>query len=284
MTLFKHIVNEALLTEIAQSRESDIKKAINNVLRVRMSYNDKKGGKGKNERYILPVAFGLTKSGKKAVRAYQTAGSSKRGLTNPPNNRDIPKWKLFLVDNIYSWSNGKKSFRDYKDALINLGLNTHGDKSMTTLFAITPFADDDVQVAKTSNPITPEPIRKVDVEPTQKTQDPETTDTERFIPAGKSRSSSVDINKPSNYITDKMTAKNTEPITKSQITQPGDVGTEDNTDTSVNNNDLIPAKTEPITKDEINGTETKDDVTKSFNDMMDRMDRVYKDEDETEED
>ena len=86
MSIFKEIVNESLLTEISQDRDADVKKAINNVLRVRISYNDKKGGKGKNERYILPVAFGLTKSGKKAIRAYQTAGSSKRGLTNPPNN------------------------------------------------------------------------------------------------------------------------------------------------------------------------------------------------------
>ena len=172
MALFGNIVKESLLNEIKANRDDDIKKAINNVLRVRISYNDKKGGKGKNERYILPVAFGLTKSGKKAVRAYQTAGSSKRGLTNPPNPRKIPKWKLFLVDNIYSWANGTKSFKDYRDALINLGLNTHGDKGMTKLFAITPFADDDVQVATETNPITQGPLSKTDVAPTQKSQVP----------------------------------------------------------------------------------------------------------------
>ena len=110
MGLFQDIVNEAYN---GSSMEERIKDAVNKVLRVRMTYNDKQGGKGKNERFILPVAFGLTQSGKKAIRAYQTAGSSKRGLTNPPNNREIPKWKMFLMDNIVSWDNGKKSFKIY---------------------------------------------------------------------------------------------------------------------------------------------------------------------------
>ena len=277
MVLFKDIVSEALLAEATQGMEDRIKTAINNVLRVRMSYNDRKGGKGKQERYILPVAFGLTKKGKKAVRAYQTAGSSKRGLTNPPNRREIPKWKLFLLDNIYAWSNGQKSFKEYKDALINLGLNTHGDKSMTTLFAITPFADDDVQVAKTTNPITPEPISKMDVTPSQKSQQPQTADPLKFTSAEKSRAGSVDNVEPNNYIDNKITAKNTEPVSKSQITQTAPEQPERNTE-------MEPAKTEPVSKSDINGVESKEEITKSFNDMMNRMDNVYKDEDEKEED
>ena len=275
MASFKEIVNESLLNEIAQNREDDIKKAINNVLRVRIGYNDKKGGKGKNERYILPVAFGLTKSGKKAIRAYQTAGSSKRGLTNPPNNRKIPKWKLFLMDNIYSWSNGTKSFKDYRDALINLGLNTHGDKGMTTIFAITPFADDDVQVAKDTNPITPQPLAKTDITPTTKSQNPQTTDTEKFEPASVSRQTPVDNRPEKTYIEKGITAPETKPIEKTDITnEPApETGNEENPE-------KLTATTTPIDKADIAGGESKEDIKAKFDDMMNRMNNVNKDEDE----
>ena len=275
MALFKDIVNESLLTEITQDRYGDIKKAINNVLRVRMGYNDKKGGKGKNERYILPVAFGLTKSGKPAVRAYQTAGSSKRGLTTPPNNRKIPKWKLFLVDNIYSWSNGSKSFKDYKDTLINLGLNTHGDKSMTTLFAITPFADDNVQVAKNTSPITPEPVTKLDVTPSTASQNPQTTDTEKFEPASISRQMPID-NRPEQIYNEKsITAPETKPVAKNSIVnEPSPAGEKESGE------NLLAPDTAPIDKNYVNGIESKDDVKAKFDDMMNRMNNLNKDEDE----
>ena len=159
MELFEEIVNESmLLNELRTNRDDDIKKAINNVLRVRISYDDGKDkvisrAKGKRERYILPVAYGITKNGKRAIRAYQTAGSTKRG---------VPKWKLFLLDNIYNWSNGKKSFKEYGDTLIRLGLNTKGDKHMTTLYAITPIGGGGTPVAKSSKPIDTEPITKID--------------------------------------------------------------------------------------------------------------------------
>jgi hypothetical protein len=272
-------IGKSQLNEINQGRYADIKKAINKVLRVRISYNDKQGGKGKNERYILPVAFGLTKSGKPAVRAYQTAGSSKRGLTNPPNPRPIPKWKLFLVDNIYSWSNGSKSFKDYKDALIKLGLNTHGDKGMTKLFAITPFADDDVQVAKdtSTNPMTAQPLTKSDVEPTRATQSPKTTEPEKFEPAGNSRKQSVDINPKPNYTKDRLEAPETAPITKPEV------GPKQPEITGKDEVDKMEADgTTPISKDDISGAESKEEVTSKFNDMMNRMDNLYKDEEDEE--
>ncbi len=273
MSIFKEIVNESLLTEISQDRDADVKKAINNVLRVRISYNDKKGGKGKNERYILPVAFGLTKSGKKAIRAYQTAGSSKRGLTNPPNNRKYPKWKLFLMDNIYSWSNGKKSFKEYKNALISMGLNTHGDKGMTTLFAITPFADDDVQVAKDSNPIKTTPVKKNDVTPTSDSQNKETTDKKDFEPAKLSRTN-VDNRSTTNYFTNKVEAPETAPITKTQIS-----GQEETPVQNIQQPKLDAPETKPIEKQDINNAEDeKEKIKTDFNDMMNRMNNLYNDE------
>lgn len=274
MSLFKDIVNESLIMEIRQDREDDIKKAINNVLRVRISYNDKKGGKGKNERYILPVAFGLTKSGKKAIRAYQTAGSSKRGLTTPPNNRKYPKWKLFLMDNIYSWSNGKKSFKEYKDALIRQGLNTHGDKGMTTIFAITPFADDNVQVSKETDSIKTTPVTKNDVAPTTLSQNPKTTDKNEFEPAKTSRKE-VDNTQNKPYIDNKIEAPETKPITKTQIS-----GTKTQNQGSENPENKIDSfETKPIEKQDVNNAQIdKEKVSDEFKDMMDRMNNLYNDE------
>lgn len=162
MASFKEIVEGLpLLTELRSNRDEDIKKAINNVLRVRIAYDDGKDrvisrAKGKKERYILPVAYGLTKNGKRAIRAYQTAGSTKRG---------VPKWKFFLLDNIYQWNNGRKNFRKYADTLIRLGLNTTGDMHMPTLFAITPIGGMNVPVSKDSGEITAEPLSKNDIDP-----------------------------------------------------------------------------------------------------------------------
>lgn len=282
MSLFKEIVNESLLLELRQGREGDIKDAINNVLRVRMVYDDKKGGKGKNERFILPVAFGLTKSGKKAIRAYETMGSSKRGLTNPPNRRKYPKWKLFLYDNIISWSNGKRSFKDYKDALIRMGLNTQGDKSMTTLYAITPFANDDVQVAKDTMPIDAKPVTKTDVTPTAASQNPKTTEKDNFEPASVSRNKEVDNSSNNSYFKNKVEAPETMPVTKGQVGTPENEPKQgQDTVEKMNAND-----TAPITKSDIEtpGENEMEKVKNNFNDMMNRMDNLNKDNEEENED
>ena len=283
MGLFEEIVNESvLLNELRSNRDDDIKKAINKVLRVRISYDDGKDkvisrAKGKKERYILPVAYGLTKNGKRAVRAYQTAGSTKRG---------VPKWKLFLLDNIYSWSNGKKTFKEYGDALIRLGLNTKGDKHMTTLFAITPIGNNgDIPVADNSNPIKSEPITKNDVAPTMNVQKPETTKIDNnFVPSQNKQNSSIDITKNNNYFKNKVEAPETEPVTKTDV-QNNDI---QNNDIEVDNITKSPQvnkpTTEPVTKTDIEnqGAPMDNKLTNSFNDMMNRMDNLYNDDENNE--
>jgi hypothetical protein len=274
-------INKPILNEI---RDDDrIKDAINRVLRVRITYNDKKphvisNRRGYKTRYILPVAYGKTKSGKRAVRAFQTSGSTKRG---------VPKWKLFLLDNIITWNNGKTSFKQYKDELIKLGLNTSGDKGMTTLYAITPFANNDVQVSQYNNDITPEPITKDDVVPTTASQNPRTNVPKKEPAIFSRQSHSIDNNYNSDY---NIEEPKTQPITKTNI------GIEQNleTPTVVNNqpgvtSDIKPATTEPITKDDIEnngeGEGNNDidlrnsDFVKKFNDLNDRMNNLYKNED-----
>ena len=277
MSLFKEIVNESeLLTEINAQNDSRIKDAINKVLRVRIVYNDNKDyiepkRGGKKTRYILPVAYGLTHSGKKAVRAYQTAGSTKRGA---------PKWKLFLLDNIISWTNGSRSFKKYGDSLIRLGLNTNGDKHMTTLYAITPIGGGgSVPIAKSSEPIDSEPITKIDVEPTTKiVQNPNIVkQTKDFVPTIKN-TTSIDNKQKNNYVVNKSNTPETEPIKKVDIVP----------DTNIDNNTIEPnqmAQTKPITKNDIDstsGANINNKLSNSFNDLMNRMDNINKEDEEEE--
>lgn len=261
-----------LLNEISLNRDSDIKDAINKVLRVRITYNDRKphvisNKRGYKERFILPVAYGLTKSGKRAIRAYQSSGSSKRG---------VPKWKLFLLDNIISWNNGKTSFKKYAQQLINMGLNTSGDKGMTTLFAITPIANGNIQVAKDSNPITAEPVVKNDVQPTTASQLPTQQQKPNFskdksVPAQTKRTTFIDNNKNNSYFQNKVEAPPTQPVQKTDIVQ--------EPKTNEPNDMLNAPETIPVTKSDIENNGKKvDDVKKEFNNMISRMDNLYNNE------
>lgn len=274
-----------ILNEIAVVKDDRIKQAIRDVRRVRIYYDDHSDviskTKGYAMRYILPVAYGLLKNGKKAVRAYQTAGSTKRG---------VPKWKLFLVDNIIDWQNSTRSFKKYKQALIDLGLNVNGDKQMTTLYAITPFANPDVQVSKYSHEIDPEPIAKTDVTPTTSTQTINKS-TDKNIPNGNIiNPHSIDNVNNLDYNKD-IESPETLPITKNTISKPqnGEVNN-DNVEISNSVNNTEPVTTEPITKTDIeNDTESEisldndidlrnSDFIKKYNDLNNRMNNLYNNE------
>ena len=274
--MFKEIVNESLfLTELNARNDENIKNAINNVLRVKITYDDRKdktisNSKGKKTRYILPVAYGLTKNGKRAIRAYQTAGSTKRG---------VPKWKLFLLDNIISWTNGNKSFKKYGDSLIKLGLNTNGDKHMTTLYAITPIGGGGTPVAKSSNPIDTEPITKIDISPkTNIVQTPTIINKTKDFEIPKINNT-VDNLPQKPYVNNKVNIPDMEPVKKDEINP-------ENNNAGPNSPNLT-TKTEPISKDDVNSETEKDisinsdnKLTNSFNDLMKRMNVLNNDEEE----
>lgn len=274
-----------ILNEIAVVKDDRIKQAIRDVRRVRIYYDDHSDviskTKGYAMRYILPVAYGLLKNGKKAVRAYQTAGSTKRG---------VPKWKLFLVDNIIDWQNSTRSFKKYKQALIDLGLNVNGDKQMTTLYAITPFANPDVQISKYSHEIDPEPIAKTDVTPTTSTQTINKS-TDKNIPNGNIiNPHSIDNVNNLDYNKD-IESPETLPIIKNTISNPQN-GEVNNDDVEIANsiNNTEPVTTEPITKTDIeNDTESEisldndidlrnSDFIKKYNDLNNRMNNLYNNE------
>lgn len=277
--------NKNLLNEITVVRDDKIKQAINDVRRVRIYYDDHKDviskTKGYAIRYILPVAYGLLKNGKKAVRAYQTAGSTKRG---------VPKWKLFLVDNIVDWQNSTRSFKKYKQALIDLGLNVNGDKHMTTLYAITPLANPNVQVSKYSHDIDPEPIVKTDVVPTTSIQTT-TTPSDKNIPIKTILNThSIDNVSDLDYNSD-IEAPETKPITKTNVSNNQNI---DNTGKSIEQpeitNNVEPVTTEPISKNDVNNEPEQEanndidlrdsDFVKKFNDLNNRMNNLYNNEED----
>lgn len=279
MNLFEEIVKESgLLTEISHSREGDVLDAVKNMKRMRISYDDKKGGKGKKERFIFPVAYGLTKRGNRAIRAFQTAGSTKRGW---------PKWKLFLLDNIYAMSKERRSFKEYGQKLIDKGFNINGDKGMTTLFAISPLAKSAVQVAKNTDTKYDGPSIKNDITPSTKSQEPSDVPTNRFEP-NKKETGNVDTSNVNNYIATRdnnVSVADNKPLTKNDVVtdkpkqtdiqMPNGDNTVDNNPSNTNDGELKAGQNKP---------ETKDDVRAKFNDMMNRMDNVNNDNTEDEND
>lgn len=281
MDLFEEIVNESmLLTELNKSRESDVIQAINKMLRVRISYSDKKGGKGKKERFIYPVAYGLTKRGNPAIRAFQTAGSTKRG---------VPKWKLFLFDNIFAWSNGKRSFKEHADKLVSLGFNKNGDKGLTKIFAISPLANGDIQVADDNDISTA--TTKDDINPTSDLQNPNLNKSDKYISAQQQRAKTLDIEKPSQYNSIKnIEAPSTKAFTKNDVVtqnEPEQQQQQQQQQTNVDTmNHLDAQETKPITKtDIIEPSETENDktdneLTRKFNDLTDRMNNLYNNEED----
>lgn len=95
--LFQDIILEetnkhTLLTESVS--EDSVKAAINGKYNVNILYRDYENAPP-SKRYIQVYQYGLTKSGNKAIRAYQIFGASK---TNTPNS-----WKIFRLDRIEGW-------------------------------------------------------------------------------------------------------------------------------------------------------------------------------------
>lgn len=260
--------NRRLLLELTTQREGDIKKAINKCLRVRMYYDDKKGGKGKRERYILPVVYGRTKNGKLAIRAFQTAGSTKRG---------VPKYKLFLLNKIYSWSNGKKTFFNYESELLKNGLNEYGDMAFSEIYAITPFAKGFTQLSNQDEPIDSEPVTKNEIPPEIKPsgeKQGKKPGTQRMRSKPKQQKT-VDIEQPKNYTVNKMNAPKTEPVSKSEIDQTNN-GDETGAEKSAEVQPQEPEIQQTINKDNI--------LTRSYNDLMKRMDNLHKDDEDNNDD
>lgn len=257
------------------SKEEKIQFAIENCRRIRITYDDKKGGKGKNIRYILPLVYGITKNGKKAIRAFQTYGSTKRG---------VPKYKLFLLNNIGQIEIGKIKYYGYEQELLNTGFNSSGDKGFSDIYSITPLARNfnGANLANQNQPIDSNPIKKSDIDKGEK--EPKETKPTAKQPTQtiNTQTKTVDNLSKKSYFNDKVEAPDTEPVSKSEI----EYGEKVQQPTQMNQSPVeYSDETEPVEKNDVEPQINTDNVlSKSYKDMMNRMDNLYKDEDEEDED
>lgn len=305
MSLFEEIIVESDLLTESVSVDS-ISNAINGLHPAWITYDDKKGGGGKARRLIYPVAYGLTKAGNPVVRAFQPQGSSKRGLTTPPNNREYPKWKFFRVDRIKFWRTVNSNTYNSEELV---GFNEEGDNSMSTVYTIAPIGNakniqrNNVQTSndtgKTTNvsfepkPITKDEVENIDVSPTVQPDKKRYTAKNaidsiiNFIKnGGKNLNNGIKKifnknleNKPENSninTGDTINAPDTTPVTKQEI------GTSvyDNAENNQQQSQTIKPNDEPIYKNEIENSGEEDlkesVLSKSFNDMINRMNNLYK--------
>ena len=305
MSLFEEIIVESDLLTESVSVDS-ISNAINGLHPAWITYDDKKGGGGKARRLIYPVAYGLTKAGNPVVRAFQPQGSSKRGLTTPPNNREYPKWKFFRVDRIKFWRTVNSNSYNSEELV---GFNEEGDNSMSTVYTIAPIGNakniqrNNLQTSndtgKTTNvsfepkPITKDEVENIEVSPTVQPDKKRYTAKNaidsiiNFIKnSGKNLNNGIKKifnknleNKPENSninTGDTINAPDTTPVTKQEI------GTSvyDNDENNQQQSQTIKPNDEPIYKNEIENSGEEDlkesVLSKSFNDMIKRMNNLYK--------
>lgn len=290
MTLFEQIISEVLVSPDARKgRADDIIFAINNIRKVRLTYSDgKKDRKGKNERTIIPIAYGIdSRSGNEVLRAYQLSWSSKRGYNRATNNaasmnhpsyyREKPHWKLFIVDNIFGWSTERrKASKSEIEAIKADGLNQDGDKLFSKFFALSPICNKEgIEIQDVDVPIKSTPVTKADINPNNKGKETEEKP--------ELSQQTVDNTKQNNYtVNDKLNAPETKPIEKSDINPNAEEPIGDTEERSENN--LINYNDKPITKQDITEPENpkNSEFVKNFNDLTQRMDALNKEEDEEE--
>lgn len=306
MNLFEEILSESLLL-LEDVSVNNIMNAINGMHPVWITYNDEKGGGGKNRRLIYPVAYGKTTAGNPVIRAFQPQGSSKRGLTTPPNDRELPKWKFFRTDRIKFWRTVNSRIYNENDLV---GFNEDGDKSMSVVYVIAPIGNAKKiqrkerpkvepkeesattftsQVSFEPKPITKDEVDNIEITPTKQPSKKNYTAKNavdsiiNFI-----KNFSKKNNKKLENQTEKdninvnasINAPDTTPVTKQEIGAQTD-------DSNVIQTQEPPANNKPVLKNDIESSEENNTIetennelkenilSKSFNNMINRMNNLY---------
>ena len=162
MSLFSEIVREVLNEDVDVKSVND---AIDRTYEVLINYRGE-SGEHAGEREIQPVAYGTTKAGFPAIRAFQPNGDT---------SSRVPSWKLFRLDRIESWNPQPDRVFDEPPGFNQQVLgsfNPNGDESMTQVFKIASFGG--------GNPVgnTPDrikgPVMKTDVETGDQSEAPNT--------------------------------------------------------------------------------------------------------------
>lgn len=275
MSLLKEILEESFLLREDASVDA-INNAVNNMHPVRIVYNGP-SGTGNGEREIYPVAYGLSTAGNPVVRAFQPQGST---------SSEVPSWKFFRIDRIERWDNDNS--RTFNPEELN-GFNDKGDEQIETLYAISPIsnAKPERQPEQPEEPekvVTGHPVRKGEVDNGGADKNTErqyytANDAVRDIlqtsnpKIGQAQDKNIDKVAGQDY-----NSKETQPVRDAVPVTKTDIDPNAANEPSGRNPDLY-GNDGPVMKDDLT-PETGNTLTNSFNDMTNRMNNLYNDEEE----
>lgn len=162
MSLFSEIVKEVLNEGVDVKSVND---AIDRTYEVYINYRGEEG-EHTGVREIQPVAYGTTKAGFPAIRAFQPNGDT---------SSRVPSWKLFRLDRIEAWDPQPDKVFDEPPGFNQQMLgqfNPNGDEGMSQVFKVASFGG--------QNPVGGEPtavqgpVTKQDVKTGDQTASPNT--------------------------------------------------------------------------------------------------------------
>ena len=162
MSIFSEIVREVLNEGVDVKSVND---AIDRTYEVLINYRGEEG-EHTGPREIQPVAYGTTKAGFPAIRAFQPNGDT---------SSRVPSWKLFRLDRIESWKPQPDRKFDEPPGFNQQALgqfNPNGDEGMSQVFKVASFGG--------GNPVGGEPqgvqgpVSKTDVQTGDQTASPNT--------------------------------------------------------------------------------------------------------------
>lgn len=115
---------------------TEISNAIQNKTQVLINYEDEERH-APGRRIIEPYVYGTLPNGNQVIRGFQYSGDTYRG---------VPKWKLFRVDRIKSWTETENKFNQppRMRGWSNIDYNTEGDKQMSNIYCKVSFTDDEL--------------------------------------------------------------------------------------------------------------------------------------------
>jgi hypothetical protein len=277
MGLLREILAEAFLLREDASVDA-INNAVNNMHPVRIVYNGP-SGTGNGERVIYPVAYGVSTAGNPVVRAFQPQGST---------SSEVPAWKFFRLDRIKRWDNDNS--RTFNPEELN-GFNDKGDEQIETLYAISPIgnARPEKQPEEPEKPekvLTGHPVRKGEVDNGGADKNTE----QEYYTANDAvrdilQTSNPKIGQREDKNIDKVAgqdynSKETQPVRDAVPVTKTDIDPNAANEPSDRNPDLY-GNDGPVMKDDLT-PETGNTLTNSFNDLTDRMNNLYNDEEEEE--
>jgi hypothetical protein len=282
MSWLKEIFDDLLITENVDV--NDVVNAVENMHPVKIVYVGPSGD-GNGEREICPVAYGKSEAGNHVVRAFQTRGST---------SSDVPSWKFFRLDRILKWENDNSNTFNPKN--LN-GLNDNGDEGMEVLYTVSPIANakNVKQPEKDEKPekmVTSHPVSKREVQNggadknTEKEYYSADDAVNDIINTAIPKVEPITNKKFDNVAGQDYNSNENQPVREPIPYTKGEVdGPESLSEPSTGNPGMY-ADDDPVMKSDIQpdaGVQSNGELSRNFRDLTNRMDNLYKDENEEEE-